>query len=181
MIFNPAGVATFTPTFTPSPTLTPTMTLTPSPTGYKYDFGTVSSPLASGYTRVIETTAYSAGAFGWTDTSGLESRDRSAVADDLNRDFVMQSSAARTFKVDLPNGNYFVSVTMGDNDYAHDNMVVKSNGTTVLPDLDTVVGAYITNTFTVTISSGSLSLEFSDAGGSDSTWVVNAVTITKTP
>jgi hypothetical protein len=187
MIFNPAGVATITPTLTPSPTLTPTITLTPtatltpSPTGYKYDFGTTSSPLAAGYTRVTETTGYSAGSFGWTDISGLESRDRSAVADELNRDFVLHSSAARTFKVDLPNGNYSVSVTMGDNDYVHDNMVVKANGTTVLPDVDNAAGAFTTNTFTVTVSGGSLALEFSDAGGADSTWVVNAISITKTP
>jgi len=184
MIYNPAGVST--PTNTPVPptitvTPSPTFTLTPSPTGYKYDFGTASSPLAAGYTRVTETAAYSAGGFGWTDTSSLESRDRSAVPDDLNRDFVMSSSAARTFKVDLPNGNYSVSVTMGDNDYAHDNMIVKSNGTTVLPDVDNALGAFTTNTFTVTISGGSLALEFSDAGGADSTWVVNSVSITKTP
>ncbi|MCJ7432684.1 MAG: NBR1-Ig-like domain-containing protein, partial [Anaerolineales bacterium] len=185
MIYNPSGVATptntpITPTATGTP-VTPTATPTLSPTGYKYDFGTSLSPLAADYTRVIETTVYSAGGFGWTDTSGLESRDRSAVADDLNRDFVLQSSAARTFKVDLPSGNYSVSVTMGDNDYAHDNMIVKSNGITVLPDVNNAVGAFTTNTFAVTVSGGSLALEFSDAGGADPTWIVNSVSITAAP
>ena len=145
--------------------------------GRSYDFGTASSPLASGYTRVTESTAFTSGGYGWTDSSGLESRDRSAVSDALRRDFVMHSSAARTFKVDVPNGAYAVTLTMGDNDFAHDNMIVKANGATVLGDVDAAAGAYSVNTFNVTVSNGSLALEFSDAGGSDPTWVVNAVSI----
>jgi hypothetical protein len=45
----------------------------PPPTGYNYDFGTASSLLASGYARVTESTAYTPGGYGWTDTSSLES------------------------------------------------------------------------------------------------------------
>ena len=83
--------------------------------------------------------------------------------------------------MDLPNGNYSVSITMGDNDYAHDNMVVKANGATVLADVDNAVAAFTVNTFNVTVSGGSLALEFSDAGGADPTWVVNALTVTTAP
>ena len=148
--------------------------------GSKFDFGTSSSPVASGYTQVTEATAFSSGGFGWTSTSGLESRDRSALADDLKRDFVMHSSAARTFRVDIPNGSYAVTTIMGDNDFAHDNMVVKANGSTVLGDVDAAAGSFPANTFNVNVSGGNLQLEFSDAGGSDPTWVVNAVTIVPT-
>ncbi|HVN15907.1 MAG TPA: NBR1-Ig-like domain-containing protein [Anaerolineales bacterium] len=159
----------------------PPVTVTPYPTGgYNYDFGTSSSALASGYNRVTETTAYTSGGFGWTDTSTLESRDRTSSSDPLRRDFVMSSSAARTFRVDLPNGSYLVTVTMGDNDYAHDNMIVKANGVTVLSNVSSAAGSFAVNSFNVTISSGSLSLEFSDGGGSDPTWVVNALTISPT-
>ena len=146
--------------------------------GRNYDFGTSSSPVASGYNRVTEATTWSSGGFGWTDTSTLESRDRSAVSDALRRDFVMSSSAARYFRVDLPNGTYGVTVTMGDNDFAHDNMQVKANATTMLADVDTAAGSYAVNTFYVTVSTGRIELAFSDMGGSDPTWVVNAVTIT---
>jgi hypothetical protein len=152
----------------------------PPPSSNQFDFGTSSSPVASGYTRISETTAYSSGGYGWTSTSGLESRDRGTPSDDLKRDFVMHASAARTFRDDVPNGAYAVTVTMGDSSYAHDNMVVKANGATVLPDVDTAVGAFVVNTFNVTVSGGSLSLEFSDAGGSDPTWVVNALTVSPT-
>ncbi|HEX8993046.1 MAG TPA: NBR1-Ig-like domain-containing protein [Anaerolineales bacterium] len=147
-----------------------------APISFQYDFGTTTSPVAVGYTRVTESTAYTAGGFGWTDTSTLESRDRGGP-DDLKRDFVMSSSAARTFKVDLPNKTYTVVVTQGDANFAHDKMVVKANGTTVLSNVTTAAGSFAVNSFTATVSNGSLSLEFSDAGGSDPTWVVNGVLI----
>ena len=142
-----------------------------------FDFGTASSPIASGYTRVTESTTYTSGAHGWTSTANLESRDRSAP-DDLKRDFVMNaSSAARVFKVDLPNGTYNVTTTIGDQTNAHDNIVVKANGATILGDVDNAAGAFAVNVSAVSVTGSSLSLEFSDAGGSDPSWVVNAVSI----
>ena len=153
--------------------------LTP-PAGYKYDFGTGSSQLEPAYTRITHTSGYSSGLAGWTNTIGLESRDRSAP-DKLNRDFVQHSSAARTFKVDLPDGAYTVTITMGDNDHLHDNMIVKVDGATELADVDSIAGAFTENSFPVVVSGGSLSIEFSDGGGSDPTWVVNSLTIVPTP
>ncbi len=184
-IFNAASAPTATPTLpltgtptvTPTASHTPTATVTPT-TVARFDFGTTISAIAAGYTRITEATTYAAGVPGWTDTSTLESRDRSGPADDLKKDFVLSSSAARTFRVDLANGTYTVTVTMGDNDFAHDNMVVKANGTIVLPDVDTAAGSFAVNTFPVTVSGGSLSLEFSDAGGTDGSWVVNGISIT---
>ncbi len=163
-----------------NPILTGTGTTPPPSTPYSYDFGTSSSPVASGYTRVTETTGYFSGGYGWTDTSSLNSRDRGAP-DDLRRDLVQNdSSSARTFRVDIPNGTYNVTLTMGDQTNAHDNMIVRANGTTMLGDVDNAVGSFAVNTFSITVSGGSLQLEFSDAGGSDPTWVVNALTISST-
>ena len=42
----------------------------PPGTARNFDFGTSSSPVASGYTQVTEATAYTSGGFGWTDTIG---------------------------------------------------------------------------------------------------------------
>ncbi len=92
----------------------------------------------------------------------------------------MHSSAARIFKTALTNGEYAVTLTMGDNDFAHDNMVVKANGVTKLSDVDAAQGAFVVNTFNVSVSNGNLEVEFSDAGGSDPTWVVNGLTIAPT-
>ncbi|MHB8777649.1 MAG: NBR1-Ig-like domain-containing protein [Anaerolineales bacterium] len=153
--------------------------LTP-PSGYNYDFGTGSSPLEPAYTRITHTSGYSSGLAGWTDTIGLESRDRGAP-DKLNRDFVQHSSAARTFKVDLANGVWYISVTMGDNNHLHDDMIVKANGITQLTNVDSAAGVFTVSTFNVTVSGGSLSIEFSDGGGSDPTWIVNRLNISSTP
>jgi hypothetical protein len=66
---------------------------------------------------------------------------------------------------------------MGDKDFVHDNMIVKANGTIMLADVDAAAGAFASNSFNVSVTGGSLTLEFSDGGGSDPTWVVNALTI----
>ncbi len=160
-----------------NPVITRAGSTPPTPNARKFDFGTLASPVAPGYVRVTETTAYVPGAFGWTTASNAESRDRSSQADPLKRDFVMSGTSAPTFRVDLPNGNYAVTVTMGDNDAPHDNMVVKANGGVKLADVDTAAGTFAINTFNVAVSSGSLTVQFLDAGGVDSVWVVNGLSI----
>ena len=162
----------------------------PPASGSKFDFGTGSSPVAPGYIRVTEGTTYPTPVaypnpspvtnYGWVSTTGLESRDRSAQSDPLKRDLVNSSSNAGTFQVDIPNGYYAVTVTMGDQDYAHDNMVVKANGVTVLGDVDSAAGSFTVNTFNVNVTGGNLQLEFSDGAGPDLSWVINAITIVPT-
>jgi hypothetical protein len=150
----------------------------PPPGGHAFDFGTGTSPDAPGYTRVTETSAYSASiGFGWISVTGLKSNDVSAVTDDLKRDLVGDTTETRIFRVDLPNGTYTVTVTMGDQDHAHEHMMVKANGTTVLSDVSTAAGNFAVNTFTVNVTGGFLELEFSDPSGGGATWVVNAITI----
>jgi hypothetical protein len=59
------------------------------PTGGRFDFGTSTSPVASGYTQVSPVTSYSVlTGYGWSSTAGLDSRDR-GTPDDLKRDFVL--------------------------------------------------------------------------------------------
>lgn len=81
---------------------------------WKFDFGTATSPVAEGYTRVSESTIYSAeSGFGLNKKIG--SRDRS-FADPLLRDFVLDTGSAKnyTFRANLPNGTYQVKVGAGD-------------------------------------------------------------------
>ena len=57
-----------------------------------FDFGTAASPVASGYTRVTESTIYSPSlGYGWTDTSNIGSRDRTAP-DNLRRDLTFSNN-----------------------------------------------------------------------------------------
>lgn len=142
-----------------------------------FDFGTATSPVAPGYVQVTEATAYTPGGYGWTTPSNATSVDRIFPSDPLKRDFVTSATASGTFQVDLPNGVYAVTVTMGDNLQAHDRMVVMANGAIILPDVNTRAGFYAINLANVRVTSGSLTLQFLDAGGLSPTWVVNAVSI----
>ncbi len=160
-----------------NPVITRTGITPPVANARNFDFGTSTSPVAPGYVQVTEATAYVPGAYGWTTASNATSVDRGLPSDPLRRDFVTSSTSAPTFRIDLPNGTYAVKVTQGDNVAAHDNMVVKANGAVMLPDVDTAVGMFAVNTFNVSVSGGSLTLQFLDAGGNDSSWVVNAVSI----
>lgn len=145
---------------------------------YHYDFGTATSPVAAGYTRVTESTPYTSGNFGWTSTAGLESRERAGSADALRRDLVQGTTAAAgTFRADVLNGSYTVTLIMGDQDYAHDQVQVRANGVVAASNVSNAEGNWTTVTFAVTVSNGSLVLEFSDTGGADSSWVVNAADI----
>jgi len=139
-----------------------------------FDFGTSDSPVASGYTRVTESTVYSVGlGYGWT--NGLGSRDR-GVPDSLRRDLVF-SSSDRGFNIDLVDGEYTVKVIIGDNSYMHDNIDVYSEGLLKLNDVTVSAGSFVEQTFGVVVSGGQLNLVFADDGGTDVNWVVNAITI----
>ena len=81
--------------------------------------------------------AYSAATgYGWSDISGLASRDR-AVPNDLQRDFVF-SSVTRTFNVDLVNGVYQVRMTIGDSWFAHDIIDVFAEDVLMANDVSVV-------------------------------------------
>jgi len=113
--------------------------------------------------------------YGWDSTVGLGSRDRGAP-DDLRRDFVFYT-LDRTFKVDLPNGEYNVTLVIGDYSYTHDLMDVYAEGVLEVNDLTVAVGTFSELVFTVTVSDGQLNLGFHDDGGIDVNWVINAITL----
>ena len=143
---------------------------------FRFDFGTGASPVESGYTEVHHATAYAAATgYGWSDTTGLDSRDRGAP-DDLKRDFVFDD-VDHTFQVDVTNGDYKVTVIMGDNDFQHDNQDVYAEGILVIEGLDNAVGEFIERVFYITVADGQLNLLFHDDGGIDVNWGINSVVI----
>ncbi len=79
---------------------------------YRFDFG--SGAAESGYTKILPTTAYSAArGYGFASTANLVAVNRGAP-DALRGDFIT-SSKPFTFNTDLPDGNYNVTVILGDN------------------------------------------------------------------
>ncbi len=143
-------------------------------TAYKFDFGTASSPVAAGYTRVADTTRYSSTTgFGWT-AGTLVPRDRSTPSDPINRDFVMTRDG--TFEADLADGSYDVTVVSGDAGYAHDQQAVVLEGAQVA-SLTVAKNQFLRRTFRVNVTDGRLTLRMRDLGGSDVNTVINALEV----
>ncbi len=151
-----------------------------------FDFGTAASTVTPGYNQVTTSTLYSTSqGYGYVDGSSISAIDRGAP-DDMLRDF-HTSSADKDFKVDLANGTYIVSVTMGDNYpgtaqgpttvYAENVVKIDGCGPDMVGD-----GNFVTKKFVVTVSDGQLNLKFHGGTSSATTgngWFVNAITITQ--
>jgi len=152
---------------------------TVAPPGWYFDFGTSDSPVMSGYTMVTESDVYSSSlGYGWN-TLLDTGRDRGAP-DYLRRD-LNSLHLDRTFNVDLVDGDYQVTVIIGDQDWMHDMIDVSVEGTLVIDDVTVAAGSFEERTFLVTVTDGQLNLGFHDDGGSNPHWVVNAITIEPPP
>jgi hypothetical protein len=148
----------------------------PQTNAASFDFGTSDSPLEDGYTRISQSTPYSASlGYGWSITSGLDSRDRGG-SDVLNRDFVF-GSGDHTFNVDLADGDYEVTVVVGDQSFGHDLINVYAEGSLEIDDLTIPAGVFYERVFWVSVVDGQLNLLVHDDGGADSNWVLNSLTI----
>ena len=77
----------------------------------------------------------------------------------------------------LTDGYYLIGVTMGDGSYPHDAMRVLANGLLLLDNLTNGPGQFLDRTLVVKSSGGIIDLTFSDQGGFDPYWVVNAIEI----
>jgi Secretion system C-terminal sorting domain len=145
---------------------------------YKFDLGTPTSPVFEGYTKVSHLTAEPD--YGWANITNLDSRDRgnSTGANDINRDFVF-STVTKTFVAKINNGTWKVTLNFGDVTNAHDKIQVKAQGQIKLSNITTTIDKFITQEFTVNVIDGKLSLEFSDQGGVDKSWIVNRIWLTK--
>jgi lysophospholipase L1-like esterase len=123
----------------------------------KFTFG--SGPVATGYTPVLATTAYSAAlGYGFASTTNLVSVDRGAP-DALHRHYIT-SSKPFLFNMDVPNGNYNVTVIVGDNAATSANTIKAQCGRVVVNKLTTTSGQFSSQTFTVNVADGQLNLQF---------------------
>ena len=143
------------------------------PWPHRFDFGTATSPVYPGYTRVTHATAYSAAVgYGWSG-GAVGSRDR-AAGDDLDRDF--NFTVAAIFSVDLPNGTYSVIGRMGDATTGHDDMRLSLEGGEVRTET-LLRGVWTTWSEQVTVSDGQLTVGLTDGGGTDANTVINSLTV----
>ena len=144
-------------------------------TTFHFEFGTPTSPLAAGYTAVNPGTTYSAAqGFGWQSGTVSSRDDTTPGLTTIERGYDYTKNA--TFAVDLANGTYNVTITMGDAGWMHDLQGVFLQGTQV-DSVTTNVNQFYTHTYTVTVTNGQLILGLQDLGGVDPNVVINALDI----
>ena len=142
----------------------------------KFDFGP--GAVASGYTQVRKATAYGPLlGYGWGDPSKVTEFDR-GTADPLTRDFCRVSASDNTpFYVDVPNGNYRVTVTVGDKN-AKSSMAIRANGLFELASIGASAGQFATGSFPIQVTNGRLRFEFFGASSAANVAQINGLTIT---
>jgi len=131
----------------------------------RFDFGTASSPVEPGYTRVAPNTLYDDSlGYGWQ--AGVVGGVDRGVGTALTRDLAY--SRDMTFAVDMLGGAYEVVLYIGDEGgWAHDQIGVYLEG----QQIDTVSTApreVLTLHYSgVQVSDGQLTVRLADLGGSD--------------
>jgi hypothetical protein len=127
-----------------------------------FDLNAKNSPTAPGYTGV-PMTAYGAGlGYGWASVVGLGYRNR-FYSDPLKRDF--QYGSDGTFEVNVLNGYYAVTTTLGDASSSHTNIAIYLNGTLEASGINTAAGQWRAVTFGVQVTNGLLSIRVRSTGG----------------
>ncbi len=140
---------------------------------WAFDFGTDTSPVAAGFTRVTATTIFTpALGYGWL--SGVIVARERTTGSDLVRDFVFTQNA--TFVVAVPNRVYDVTVWLGDTGRPHDEMAVYLQGDQV-DQVTTATGEVAARVFRVAVIDGRLTVRIADLGGADPNAVVNGLEI----
>jgi len=128
-----------------------------------FDFGTPSSPVAPGDIQVTRSTMYSPEqGYGWARKT-VYNTDRQ-VGSDRFRD----SNFGRQgiFVLDLPDGTYQVTLTLGDLTHLHDRQGIYLEWNRV-GLVSTKAGQVLKKTYTATVSDGRLTLMLKDLGGQD--------------
>jgi lysophospholipase L1-like esterase len=114
----------------------------------KFDFGP--GKVAPGYVRVVANAIYSKElGYGFEPGASILCLDR-GVKDALRRDFC-ESHQPFFFSVALPEGNYNVTVTLGDANEATTTTVKSELRRLVLEKIETAPGQFVTRTFTVNV------------------------------
>src|SRR5262245_42761603 len=152
--------------------------LVPSASKYLLDFGTASSPVASGYTRVAAQAYDPAKGFGWQSTTGISGFDKGG-SNLLTRD-VNRGTGTATFLADVDPGTYHVTATVGDPSVARDQLALIAEGQRVASGISTARNQFQNVSFDIDVTDGQLTLQFLDEGGVSSGFSIAALQIGRT-
>jgi lysophospholipase L1-like esterase len=134
---------------------------------FRFDFGP--GQFAPGYAQVLPETVYTKEqGYGFDLGSKVSGINRGG--DDPLRDGFCTGAAPFFFSVALPEGNYHVSVTLGDRDQGSTTTVKAESRRLMLEKVETRPGEFVTRTFTVNVrgpriaSGGSVKLKGREQG-----------------
>jgi hypothetical protein len=139
-----------------------------------FDFGTSTSAVAAGYTAVSLKLYSNSVGYGWQSHTGLIATDR-GTSDPLTSAFVR--GKAGTFLINLPNGTYDITPTLGDSKLVHDQVAVYAQGQLLASGLETDRGQFITPTYEIDVTNGQLALRFVDGGGATPRFALDALDV----
>ncbi|XEC95186.1 rhamnogalacturonan acetylesterase [Paenibacillus tarimensis] len=126
---------------------------------FKFDFGPEDAA-AEGYVKVGPDCAYDEErGYGFLELAGVSAKAREEGGHGLQHSFCIPFNAA--FTVDVPNGNYTVSVLSGDDIVPTCTTIKAGVGRIVIRDAKTAPGQYIRSLFSVNVRNGKLKLAFS--------------------
>jgi ELWxxDGT repeat protein len=139
---------------------------------FHFDFGGSKSPVANGYVGVPLISYTQAQGYGWASIAGMTWVDQGGT-NALTEDF--HSGQDCTFLVDLPNGYYDVTPTLGDATTSH-TVAIWAEGQPLTASLTTRPQEYVHPTFRVQVIGGQLSFRIAATGGSSS-FAINGLDI----
>ena len=126
-----------------------------------YDFGGWNY-VYSNYQAVVSGRTYSSSiGYGFVDSSTRTNFERTGQ-DDLRIDGVQGTTL--TFRHDTANGNYRVTLTMGDSITVRDQVQITVNGV-VQETISTSAGQFVEKVYTTSVTNGYLTINLTDQGG----------------
>ena len=148
--------------------------------GFDFDFVKSAAATAPGFTPILTTTAYNAtSGFGWESPMAIESFDTGpGNPDELFRDYHFFRVGSRTFRADVPNGDYDVTYTMGSTFHGFKKTGVSINGTQV-DAVATIPGDFYTQTYFTSVTNGRIEVTIERQAGSFVS--INALEIAPVP
>jgi PKD repeat protein len=144
---------------------------------YHLDFGTSSSPVASGYVSSPVAGYSSSSGRGWVDASSVMAVVRKSGTA-ATRDFLAGKDA--TYRIDVPNGTYLVTPTLGDTNTFRDHTDIYINGNKVASDITVPMGRSYSPTYSVKVTDGKLTLRLVDHGGKTVRFSIDAMDVVST-
>jgi PKD repeat protein len=158
-------------------TLTPETPVTfssgPNP-GLHFEFASENSTVAAGYTKVPVVNYTVTRGYGWSSITGIGWRDWN-TSNPLTSNF--ESSADATFLVDLSNGTYKLTVSLGDAREPHANVSLWANGTALATGVSTTAGQLSQTSYGVQVTNGQLSVRIASQGSANPVFALDALDI----